>query len=113
VATAGDGLAHLARPVGFDDGGSGIVHAHHHRGRGALASDALDDERRGAMPLPHPADFGGADQSEQPRFAQRVQRRARERTRAVNLRGGGRNHFFGDLFKHFEIRWGHAASPCL
>ena len=78
------------------------MHADDHRGRTAVARDALDHQRRDPRAVSKPADRRIDREAEQPGLAERVDGSAREGALPVDLLGGGRDDLAGDPIDCFE-----------
>ena len=89
MLAGGDRLADRERTLLLDHGRGAVMHADHHRGRGAIAGEPLDDECCGSHVLPLAADLGARDQAEQAGFVDRVQGLGREYA-AINVGSVGR-----------------------
>lgn len=98
-----DRLARGLGAVRLDHRGGGIVHAHHHRRRAARLSQTFDDlggigERPAGTP-----DLEGADQSQQARLRQRIDRLAREPAATIHRIGSRGDHGSDHRFELGEI----------
>jgi len=78
------------------------VHADDHRGRTAVARDALDHQRRDPRAVSKPADRRIDREAEQPGLAERVDGGAREGALQVDLVGGGCDDLARDPIDSFE-----------
>jgi hypothetical protein len=103
VLACGDRLAHGLGALLLEHGGGAVVHAHHHRGRGAGLRDARDHLRGLLQAEALAADRRGRDQPEQARLAQRLDRLSWKACLAVGAQGQWLQRFRFDTGEHVQM----------
>jgi hypothetical protein len=103
VAAARGGAPDLVGSVRLEDGRAAVVHAHHHRGRCAVAGEALDDCGGAAEAEAETAHLGRAHGAEQAGIGQRFQRSFGKGSLLVHAGSVGGHRLGADCFEHGGI----------